>query len=64
MGTNGAVALGEEGSADATALRLSSPPMQRMHRSKLSWECQAELFRQEMENADDIRLNVRLFRCE
>lgn len=30
-------------------------------RASLSWDCQEELFRQEVENADDIRLNVRLF---
>ncbi|CAI5512031.1 unnamed protein product [Closterium sp. Naga37s-1] len=35
----------------------------RRNRKKLNWECQAELFRQEVENADDIRLNVRLFRA-
>ena len=35
---------------------------QRDHRSFLSWECQEELFRQEVENADDIRLSVRLLR--
>jgi hypothetical protein len=29
---------------------------------KLSWACTEELFRQEMEDADDIRLSVRLFR--
>ncbi|CAI5474497.1 unnamed protein product [Closterium sp. Yama58-4] len=37
--------------------------VQRRNRKKLNWECQAELFRQEVENADDIRLNVRLFRA-
>ncbi|GJP37078.1 hypothetical protein CLOM_g21523 [Closterium sp. NIES-68] len=35
----------------------------REHRTKLAWDCQAELFRQEVENADDIRLNVRLFQA-
>lgn len=35
---------------------------QRDHRSFLSWECQEELFRQEVENADDMRLSVRLLR--
>ena len=35
--------------------------MQREKRASLSWDCQEELFRQEVENADDIRLNVRLF---
>ncbi|CAI5961385.1 unnamed protein product [Closterium sp. NIES-64] len=34
----------------------------RQHRSSVNWDCQAELFRQEVENADDIRLNVRLFK--
>ena len=28
---------------------------------QLSWACEEQLFRQEMENADDIRLSVRLF---
>ncbi|CAI7919345.1 unnamed protein product, partial [Closterium sp. NIES-53] len=37
--------------------------VQREHRTKLAWDCQAELFRQEVENADDIRLNVRLFQA-
>ena len=31
-------------------------------RTSLSWECQEELFRQEVENADDIRLSTKLFR--
>ena len=35
--------------------------LQREKRASLSWDCQEELFRQEVENADDIRLNVRLF---
>eukprot|EP00271_Cylindrocystis_brebissonii_P009749 TRINITY_DN2493_c0_g1_i1.p1 TRINITY_DN2493_c0_g1~~TRINITY_DN2493_c0_g1_i1.p1 ORF type:complete len:1041 (-),score=222.27 TRINITY_DN2493_c0_g1_i1:278-3400(-) len=35
----------------------------REHRAKLGWDCQAELFRQEVENVVDIRLNVRLFRA-
>ncbi|KAG1656262.1 hypothetical protein FOA52_011910 [Chlamydomonas sp. UWO 241] len=30
-------------------------------RMSLSWACEEQLFRQEMENADDIRLSVRLF---
>lgn len=34
----------------------------REKRSQLSWDCQEELFRQEVENADDIRLSVKLFR--
>lgn len=33
----------------------------RDQRIGLSWGCEEELFRQEMENADDIRLSVRLF---
>ena len=37
---------------------------QREKRGRLQWDCQAELFRQETENADDIRLNVRLFQGE
>lgn len=28
----------------------------------VSWECQEELFRQEVENADDLRLSHRLFK--
>jgi Golgi apparatus protein 1 len=35
----------------------------REQRPALSWECQEELFRQEVENADDLRLNVVLFRA-
>ncbi|CAI7866364.1 unnamed protein product [Closterium sp. NIES-53] len=35
----------------------------RQHRSSVNWDCQAELFRQEVESADDIRLNVRLFKA-
>ncbi|KAK9821811.1 hypothetical protein WJX81_008502 [Elliptochloris bilobata] len=31
-------------------------------RALLSWDCQEQLFRQEVENADDMRLSVRLFR--
>ena len=33
------------------------------HRALLSWDCQEELFRQEVENADDLRLSVRLFKA-
>ena len=33
------------------------------HRPALSWDCQEQLFRQEVENADDLRLSVRLFRA-
>lgn len=29
---------------------------------QVSWECQEELFRQEVENADDIRLSFRLIK--
>jgi len=32
------------------------------HRPLLSWDCQEQLFRQEVENAEDLRLSVRLFR--
>lgn len=35
---------------------------QRDRREKVSWDCQEELFRQEIENADDIRLSVQLLR--
>ena len=31
-------------------------------RALLSWDCQEQLFRQEVENADDLRLSARLFR--
>ena len=34
----------------------------RSKRAQLSWDCQEELFRQEVENADDLRLNTVLFR--
>ena len=38
--------------------------MQRDKRLQLTWACEEQLFRQEMENADDVRLSVRLFsRC-
>lgn len=37
--------------------------MQRHNKDKLSPECDAELFRQEVESTDDIRLSVRLFRA-
>lgn len=36
--------------------------LQREHAGRASWECQEELFRQEVENADDIRLSHRLIR--
>ena len=37
---------------------------QRDNRIQLGWSCEEQLFRQEMENADDVRLSVRLFsRC-
>lgn len=29
---------------------------------QVSWECQEELFRADVEDADDIRLSVKLFR--
>ncbi len=34
---------------------------QREQRMKLTWTCDEQLFRQEIENADDVRLSVRLF---
>ena len=34
----------------------------REHRALLTWDCQEQLFRQEVENADDLRLSVRLFK--
>lgn len=33
------------------------------HRNLISWECQEQLFRQEVENAEDIRLSIRLFKA-
>ena len=33
------------------------------NRPLLSWDCQEQLFRQEVENAEDLRLSVRLFRA-
>ena len=36
--------------------------VQREHAGRASWECQEELFRQEVENADDIRLSHRLMK--
>jgi Golgi apparatus protein 1 len=30
---------------------------------QLSWTCEEQLFRQEVENADDIRLSSRLFKA-
>ena len=32
------------------------------HRALLTWDCQEQLFRQEVENSDDLRLSVRLFK--
>lgn len=40
-------------------------PLLLLQRSKVgqtSWDCQEELFRQEVENADDLRLSYRLMR--
>lgn len=34
----------------------------RTHRALLTWNCQEQLFRQEVENADDLRLSTRLFK--
>lgn len=34
----------------------------RSQRAQLTWDCQSELFRQELENSDDIRLSVQLLR--
>lgn len=45
-----------------TLLALHVPPCaQRDKRMQLSWACEEQLFRQEMENAEDVRLSVRLF---
>jgi Golgi apparatus protein 1 len=33
------------------------------NRNLISWECQEQLFRQEVENAEDIRLSIRLFKA-
>ena len=35
----------------------------RTHRPVLNWGCQEQLFRQEVENADDLRLSTRLFKA-
>lgn len=35
----------------------------RDHRGQVSWECQEELFRQEVENADDVRLSLKLIQA-
>ena len=35
----------------------------RTHRPLLTWNCQEQLFRQEVENADDLRLSTRLFKA-
>lgn len=43
-------------------LKCVLPKPQREHRAQLSWDCQEELFRQEVENADDIRLSMKLFK--
>jgi Golgi apparatus protein 1 len=37
--------------------------LQRKQQDKLSSQCEAQLFRKEAEDADDIRLSVRLFRA-
>jgi hypothetical protein len=34
----------------------------RSHRTNLTWECQEQVFRKEVEDADDIRLSTHLFR--
>eukprot|EP00271_Cylindrocystis_brebissonii_P019065 TRINITY_DN562_c0_g3_i1.p1 TRINITY_DN562_c0_g3~~TRINITY_DN562_c0_g3_i1.p1 ORF type:complete len:1830 (+),score=464.44 TRINITY_DN562_c0_g3_i1:323-5812(+) len=64
------VQLAELCQADAAKLCKGVPEGEgRVHeclrgqRERLGWDCQAELFRQEVENADDIRLNVRLFKA-
>lgn len=36
--------------------------MQRGKVGQVTWDCQEELFRQEVENADDLRLSYRLLR--
>ena len=36
--------------------------IQRDNQHKLKWECQEDLFRQDVQNADDIRLSVVLLR--
>ena len=42
-------------------LYVFSPSLQRDKRLQLTWLCEEQLFRQEMEDTDDIRLSVRLF---
>ncbi|GFH10065.1 uncharacterized protein HaLaN_05313 [Haematococcus lacustris] len=41
--------------------RLPGRRCSRDHQLQLHWPCEEQLFRQEMENADDIRLSVRLY---
>lgn len=61
--------LNELCTADAEALCAGIPNKDgavqdclRGKRAQLSWDCQEELFRQEVENADDIRLSAKLLR--
>jgi len=61
--------LNELCTADAEALCADVTPgggrvqyCLRSKRAQLSWDCQEELFRQEVENADDIRLSTVLIR--
>lgn len=61
--------LNELCTADAEALCAGTPNKDgavqdclRGKRAQLSWDCQEELFRQEVENADDIRLSAKLLR--
>lgn len=44
-----------------TLLRTRCSSLQRQNRAQLSWECAEEVFRQQLEADDDIRLNIRLF---
>ena len=46
----------------ATASELRRLCKQRTKIGQTSWDCQEELFRQEVENADDVRLSYRLIR--
>mmetsp|Transcript_2774 Transcript_2774/g.6902 ORF Transcript_2774/g.6902 Transcript_2774/m.6902 type:complete len:571 (-) Transcript_2774:276-1988(-) len=62
------VMLSDMCSADADVLCADVKPgggriqeCLREQRARLSWDCQEELFRQEVENADDLRLNVVLY---
>ncbi|KAF8068300.1 hypothetical protein HT031_001987 [Scenedesmus sp. PABB004] len=57
----GAAAEAQRAARADRADRAARPVAQRQNRPSLSWECAEEVFRQQLEADDDIRLNVRLF---